>query len=104
MRVRTKHLSANGFSLKLTIGLDEARQRLELDCQIDCRKVMHVKASVITYTPYVQEPYEGSWDNMPEFQRWVEGSSAVKVLYTLWKENRQLTDFETLVVKAILEN
>lgn len=104
MRVRTKHLSANGFSLKLTIGLDEARQRLELDCQIDCRKVMHVKAGVITYTPYVQEPYEGSWDSMPEFQRWVTGSPAVKVLYTLWKENRQLTDFETLVVKAILEN
>lgn len=104
MRVRTKSLSANGFSLKLTVGFDEKERHLDLNCKIDCRKVMHVKDNVITYTPYVQEPFEGRWDNMPEFQRWVEGSSAVKVLYTLWKENRQLTDFETLVVKAILEN
>lgn len=103
MRVRTKHFLANGFSLELTIGLDEARQRLDLALQIYCRKVMHVKDHNVTYTPYVQEPYEGRWDNMPEFQRWIAASPSVKVLHTLWKEDRQLTDFETLIVKALLE-
>ena len=103
MLVRTKHLVANGFSLELTAGLDETRQQIDLTLQIYCRKVMHVKDHNVTYTPYVQEPYEGDWDNMPEFQRWVNASAAVKVLYTLWKEHRRLTDFETLTVKALLE-
>lgn len=105
---RTKLLSANGYSLEAQISFNQETN--ELDMKVRMNAGMHVKFDyvdgkhVIVRTKYKPEEYEGTWENMPEFQNWVKCSAMMRVLYGFYRQHRQaLTDIEHDTIVALLE-
>lgn len=105
---RTKILTANGYSLEAQIKFDEETN--ELDMRVRMNVGMHVEFDyvdgkhAVVRTKYIPEGYEGTWENMPEFQKWVKGSAMMRVLYGFYRQHRQaLTDIEHDTIVALLE-
>lgn len=105
---RTKILTANGYSLEAQIKFDEETN--ELDMRVRMNAGMHVEFDYkdgkheVVRTKYIPEGYEGTWENMPEFQKWVKGSAMMRVLYGFYRQHRQaLTDIEHDTIVALLE-
>ena len=105
---RTKTLSANGYSLEAHIKFDEKTN--ELDMNVHMNVGMHVEFDykdgkhAVFRTKYKPEEYEGTWENMPEFQKWVNGSAMMRVLYGFYRQHRHaLTDIEHDTIVALME-
>ena len=105
---RTKILTANGYSLEAQIKFDEETN--ELDMRVRMNVGMHAEFDykdgkhVVIRTKYKPEEYEGTWECMPEFQKWVNGSAMMRVLYGFYRQHRQaLTDIEHDTIVALLE-
>jgi len=105
---RSKTLSANGYSLEAQFSFNEETN--ELDMRVRMNVGMHAEFDykdgkhVVIRTKYKPEDYEGTWENMPEFQKWVKGSAMIRVLYEFYRQHRQaLTDIEHDTIVALLE-
>lgn len=105
---RTKILTANGYSLEAQIKFDEETN--ELDMRVRMNVGMHAEFDykdgkhVVIRAKYKPEEYEGTWEEMPEFQKWVKGSAMMRVLYGFYRQHRQtLTDIEHDTIVALLE-
>ena len=105
---RSKTLTANGYSLEAHIKFDEETN--ELDMRVRMNVGMHVEFDykdgkhVVVRTKYIPEAYEGTWENMPEFQKWVNSSAMMRVLYGFYRQHRNaLTDIERDTIVALLE-
>lgn len=101
---RSKTLSANGYSLEAQFSFNEETN--ELDMRVRMNVGMHVETvnHGIVRTKYIPEVYEGTWENMPEFQKWVKGSAMMRVLYGFYRQHRNdLTDIERDTIVALLE-
>lgn len=105
---RSKTLSANGYSLEAQFSFN--KETNEFDMRVRMNAGMHVEFDykdgkyVIIRSKYIPEAYEGTWENMPEFQKWVKGSAMMRVLYGFYRQHRQaLTDIEHDTIVALLE-
>ena len=105
---RSKTLTTNGYSLEAHIKFDEETN--ELDMRVRMNAGMHVEFDykdgkrVVVRTKYIPEAYEGTWENMPEFQKWVKDSAMMRVLYGFYSQHRNdLTDLERDTIVALLE-
>ena len=107
---RTKTLSANGYSLEAHISFDvetndlDMKVRIEPHHKVSFERDADGKNLCVIREKYVPEAYEGSWENMPEFKKWVEGSAMMRVLYGFYRQHRHaLTDIEHDTIVALLE-
>jgi hypothetical protein len=105
---RSKTLCANGYSLEAQFSFNEETN--ELDMRVRMNVGMHAEFDykdgkhVVIRTKYKPEDYEGTWENMPEFQKWVKGSAMIRVLYEFYRQHRHaLTDIEHDTIVALLE-
>lgn len=105
---RSKTFSANGYSLEAQFSFNEETN--ELNMRVRMNVGMHVEFDykdgkhVVIRTKYKPEDYEGTWENMPEFQKWVKGSAMIRVLYGFYRQHRNdLTDIERDTIVALLE-
>ena len=101
---RSKTFSANGYSLEAQFNFNEETN--ELNMRVRMNAGMHVETvnHGIVRTKYIPEAYEGTWENMPEFQKWVKGSAMMRVLYGFYcKHRNDLTDIEHDTIVALLE-
>ena len=105
---RTKFLTANGYSLEASFKFDEDTNVLDMD--VNLTAVMHVNIEYnegnydVIRTKYKPEEYVGTWENMPEFRKWLDASSMMRVLYGFYRQHRtDLTDIEHDTVVALLE-
>lgn len=105
---RTKFLTANGYSLEVSFKFDEETNVLDMDVKLTAG--MHVtieynegKYDVIR-TKYKPEEYADTWENMPEFRKWLDASAMMRVLYGFYSQHRtDLTDIEHDTIVALLE-
>lgn len=105
---RTKFLTANGYSLEASFKFDEETNVLDMDVNLTAG--MHVnivynegKYDVIR-TKYKPEEYVGTWENMPEFRKWLDASPMMRVLYGFYSQHRtDFTDIEHDTIVALLE-
>lgn len=105
---RSKTLSANGYSLEAQFSFN--KETNELNMLVRMNVGMHVEFEyrdgkhVVVRSKYIPEAYEGTWENMPEFQKWVNSSAMMRVLYGFYRQHRQaLTDIERDTIVALLE-
>ena len=105
---RSKTFSANGYSLEAQFNFNEETN--ELNMRVRMNAGMHVEfdykdgTHAVIRTKYIPEAYEGTWENMPEFQKWVKGSAMMRVLYGFYRQHRNdLTDIEHDTIVALLE-
>lgn len=105
---RTKILSANGYSLEAQFSFDEETN--DFDMRVRMNVGMHVEFDykegkhTVVRAKYKPEAYEGTWEDMPEFQKWVKGSAMMRVLYGFYCQHRHaLTDIERDTIIALLE-
>ncbi len=111
---RTKMLFANGYSLEAHIAFDVKTNELDMKVRIEPNHTVSFKKDAeghnvcIIGEMYVPEAYEGSWENMPEFKKWIEGSTKgsvmMRVLYGFYRQHRtNLTDMEHDTIVALLK-
>jgi hypothetical protein len=101
---RSKTLCANGYSLEAQFSFNEETNELDMRVRMNVRMHVETVNHGIVRTKYVPEAYEGSWENMPEFKKWVEGSAMIRVLYEFYRQHRRaLTDIEHDTIVALLE-
>ena len=108
---RSKTFFTNGYSLEAQFNFNEETN--ELNMRVRMNAGMHVEYVEFDYkdgkhavirTKYIPEAYEGTWENMPEFQKWVKSSAMMRVLYGFYRQHRtDLTDIEHDTVVALLE-
>lgn len=106
--LRTKILTANGYSLEASFNFDEETNVLDMDVQLIPGTHVNVECNegkyVVVRTKYKPEEYAGSWENMPEFRKWLDASSMMRVLYGFYRQHRtDLTDIEHDTIVALLE-
>lgn len=105
---RTKTLTANGYSLEASFKFDEETNVLDMDVQLIPGTHVNVECNegkyVVVKTKYIPQEYNGSWENMPEFHKWLDASSMMRVLYGFYCQHRtDLTDIEHDTIVALLE-
>ena len=101
---RSKTFCANGYSLEAQFNFNEETN--ELNMRVRMNAGMHVETvnHGIVRTKYIPEAYEGTWENMPEFQKWVKSSAMMRVLYGFYRQHRNdLTDIEHDTIVALFE-
>lgn len=101
---RSKTLSANGYSLEAQFSFNEETN--EFDMRVRMNAGMHVETvnHGIVRTKYIPQEYDGTWENMPEFRKWLDGSAMMRVLYGFYSQHRtNLTDIEHDTIVALLE-
>lgn len=105
---RTKILTANGYSLEASFNFNEETNVLDMD--VNMTTGMHVNIEynegkyVVVKTKYIPQEYVGTWENMPEFHKWLDDSSMMRVLYGFYSQHRtDLTDIEHDTIVALLE-
>ena len=106
--LRTKTLTANGYSIEASFNFNEETNVLDMDVQLI--PVTHVNVEynegkyVVVKTKYIPQEYVGTWENMPEFRKWLDASSMMRVLYGFYRQHRtDLTDIEHDTIVALLE-
>lgn len=105
---RTKFLTANGYSLEASFKFDEETNVLDMDVNLTAGMHVNIEYNEGKYdvirTKYKPEEYTGTWENMPEFRKWLDASSMMRVLYGFYRQHRtDLTDIEHDTVVALLE-
>lgn len=107
---RSKTCSANGYALEAHISFNEETNELDMKVSIEPRHKVSFERDAdgrnlcVIREKYVPEAYEGSWENMPEFKKWVEGSAMMRVLYGFYRQHRtDLTDMEHDTIVALLK-
>ena len=105
---RTKFLTANGYSLEASFKFDEETNVLDMDVNLTAGMHVNIEYNEGKYdvirTKYKTEEYVGTWENMPEFRKWLDASSMMRVLYGFYRQHRtDLTDIEHDTVVALLE-
>ena len=106
--LRTKTLTANGYSLEASFKFDEEIN--VLDMEVNLTAGMHVNIEYnegkydVVRTKYIPQEYDGTWENMPEFRKWLDASSMMRVLYGFYSQHRtDLTDIERDTIITLLE-
>ena len=105
---RTKFLTANGYSLEASFKFDEETNVLDMDVNLTAGMHVNIEYNEGKYdvirAKYKPEEYAGSWENMPEFRKWLDASSMMRVLYGFYRQHRtDLTDIEHDTIVALLE-
>ena len=105
---RTKFLTANGYSLEVSFKFDEETSVLDMDVKLTAGMHVNIEYNEDKYdiirTKYKPEEYVGTWENMPEFRKWLDASSMMRVLYGFYSQHRtDLTDIEHDTIVALLE-
>ena len=105
---RTKFLTANGYSLEASFKFDEETNVLDMDVNLTAGMHVNIEYNEDKYdvirTKYKPEEYAGTWENMPEFHKWLNASSMMRVLYGFYRQHRtDLTDIEHDTIVALLE-
>ena len=108
MMKRTKFLTANGYSLEASFNFNEETNVLDMDVQLIPGTHVNVECNegkyVVVKTKYIPQEYVGTWENMPEFHKWLDASSMMRVLYEFYSQHRtDLTDIEHDTIVALLE-
>ena len=107
--LRTKTLTSNGYSLEASFKFDEETNVLDMDVQlipgthvnVDCNEGKYI----VVRTKYIPQEYAGTWENMPEFHKWLDVSSMMRVLYGFYSQHRtDLTNIEHDTIVALLES
>lgn len=106
--LRTKTLTANGYSLEASFKFDEETNVLDMDVQLIPGTHVNVECNegkyVVVRTKYIPQEYDDTWENMPEFHKWLDVSSMMRVLYGFYSQHRtNLTDIEHDTIVALLE-
>ena len=105
---RSKTFSANGYSLEAQFNFDEETNVLDMDVKLTAFTHVNLDYNdgkyVVVRTKYIPQEYAGTWENMPEFQKWVNSSAMMRVLYGFYRQHRNaLTDIERDTIVALLE-
>lgn len=105
---RTKFLTANGYSLEASFKFDEETNVLDMDVNLTAGMHVNIEYNEGKYdvirTKYKPEEYVGTWENMPEFRKWLDTSSMMRVLYGFYSQHRtDFTDIEHDTIVALLE-
>ena len=108
MMKRTKFLTANGYSLEVSFNFNEETNVLDMDVQLIPGTHVNVEYNegkyVVVKTKYIPQEYDGTWENMPEFHKWLDDSSMMRDLYEFYSQHRtDLTDIEHDTIVALLE-
>lgn len=106
--LRTKTLTANGYSIEASFKFDEETNVLDMDVKLTAFTHVNLDYNdgkyVVVRTKYIPQEYDGTWENMPEFRKWLDGSSMMRVLYGFYSQHRtDLTDIEHDTIVALLE-
>lgn len=105
---RTKFLTVNGYSLEVSFKFDEETNVLDMDVNLTVGMHVNIEYNEGKYdvirTKYKPEEYVGTWENMPEFRKWLDTSSMMRVLYGFYSQHRtDFTDIEHDTIVALLE-
>lgn len=105
---RTKFLTVNGYSLEASFKFDEETNVLDMDVNLTVGMHVNIEYNEGKYnvirTKYKPEEYVGTWENMPEFRKWLDTSSMMRVLYGFYSQHRtDFTDIEHDTIVALLE-
>ena len=105
---RIKFLTANGYSLEASFKFDEETNVFDMDVNLTAGIYVNIEYNEGKYdvirTKYKPEEYAGTWENMPEFHKWLNASSMMRVLYGFYSQHRtDLTDIEHDTIVALLE-
>lgn len=105
---RTKFLTANGYSLEASFKFDEETSVLDMDVKLTVGMHVNIEYNEGKYdvirTKYKPEEYVGTWENMPEFRKWLDGSAMMRVLYGFYSQHcTDFTDIEHDTIVALLE-
>ena len=105
---RTKFLTANGYSLEVSFKFDEETNVLDMDVKLTVGMHVNIEYNEGKYdvirAKYKPEEYVGTWENMPEFRKWLDASAMMRVLYGFYSQHRtDLTDIEHDTIVALLE-
>lgn len=105
---RTKFLTANGYSLEASFKFDEETNVFDMDVNLTAGMYVNIEYNEGKYdvirTKYKPEEYVGTWENMPEFRKWLDASSMMRVLYGFYSQHRtDFTDIEHDTIVALLE-
>ena len=108
MMKRTKFLTANGYSLEASFNFNEETNVLDMDVQLIPGTHVNVEYNegkyVVVRTKYIPQEYVGSWENMPEFHKWLDASSMMRVLYGFYRQHcTDFNDIEHDTIVALLE-
>ena len=105
---RTKTLTMNGYSIEASFKFDEETNVLDMDVKLTV--FTHVNLNYnngkydVVRTKYIPQEYNGTWENMPEFRKWLDGSAMMRVLYGFYSQHcSDLTDIEHDTIVALLE-
>ena len=106
--LRIKTLTANGYSLEASFKFDEETNVLDMDINLTAGMHGNIEYNEGKYdvvrTKYIPQEYDGTWENMPEFCKWLDASAMMRVLYGFYRQHRtDLTDIEHDTVNALLE-
>ena len=106
--LRTKTLTANGYSIEASFNFDEETNVLDMDVKLTAFTHVNLDYNdgkyVVVRTKYIPQEYDGTWENMPEFRKWLDGSAMMRVLYGFYSQHRtDFTDIEHDTIIALLE-
>ena len=106
--LRTKTLTANGYSIEASFNFNEETNVLDMDVQLIPGTLVNVEYNegkyIVVKTKYIPQEYVGTWENMPEFHKWLDASSMMRVLYGFYSQHRtDLTNIEHDTIVALLE-
>ena len=106
--LRTKTLIANGYSIEASFNFDEETNVLDMDVKLAAFTHVNLDYNdgkyVVVRTKYIPQEYAGTWENMPEFHKWLDGSAMMRVLYGFYNQHRtNFTDIEHDTIVALLE-
>ena len=106
--LRTKTLTTNGYSIEASFKFDEETDVLDMDVKLTA--FTHVNLNYndgkydVVRTKYIPQEYNGTWENMPEFRKWLDGSAMMRVLYGFYSQHcSDFTDIEHDTIVALLE-
>ena len=98
---RTKFLTANGYSLEASFKFDEETNVLDMDVNLTAGMYVNIEYNEGKYD-VIRTKYKR--ENMPEFRKWLDTSSMMRVLYGFYSQHRtDLTDIEHDTIVALLE-
>lgn len=106
--LRTKTLTTNGYSIEASFKFDEETDVLDMDVKLTAFTHVNLNYNdgkyVVVRTKYIPQEYNGTWENMPEFRKWLDGSAMMRVLYGFYSQHcTDLTDIEHDTIVALLE-
>ena len=71
--LRTKTLTANGYSLEASFKFDEETNVLDMDVNLTAGMHVNIEYNEGKYgvvrTKYIPQEYDDTWENMPEFRK-----------------------------------